>query len=335
MMDIFISYAREDLATAERLAQALTPYGWSVWWDRHIPAGRRFDEVIAEQLLGASCVLVLWSRNGIHSEWVMEEAETARTNSVLVPVMIEAVQPPIGFRRIHAASLIGWSGTISHPDFKRLLIDITNIIGRQRRQHTTASLHPFPEPALEPVPPELDKSDSMRPVAWTTGASGVRGAETVEAAWDPAAVQAIETELAHFIGPVAKVVVRRAMQDAADLESLCTAVARSIPFDADRRQFLMGVNNPRQSRSLSTTNSGGYAATPTSGSARGHPGLLTGDADLGEIEQALARHIGPIAKVILKRARAMGGTRDELCEHLAAHIEGEDERRQFFAAITR
>jgi serine/threonine-protein kinase len=163
----------------------------------------------------------------------------------------------------------------------------------------------------------------------------VRSAETVEAAWDAAAVQAIETELTHFIGPIAKVVVSRAMQDATDLESLCTAVARSIPLDADRRQFLIEVNTLGQSRPLSTINSGGNAAAPSSGSARGRPDLLTAEANLGEIEHALARHIGPIAKVILKRARAQGGTRDELCEHLATHIEREDERRQFFAAITR
>jgi serine/threonine-protein kinase len=203
------------------------------------------------------------------------------------------------------------------------------------------------------VTPEPEKSESMRTVAWTIDASGVRGAEgvaaandgalgrdlpafpsfAVETAWDAAAIEAIENELTHFIGPVAKVVVSRAMQDTTDLGSLCTAVARSITLDNDRRQFLIRVNNLGQSRPLSTANGGGNAAT--SSSARGYPDPSAADANLGEIEQALTHHIGPIAKVIVKRARAKGGTRDELCEHLAMHIEREDERRQFFASIAR
>ncbi|MGZ9020763.1 MAG: toll/interleukin-1 receptor domain-containing protein, partial [Rhodoplanes sp.] len=45
MPDIFLSYAREDVSVAQRLARALEDEGWSVWWDRHIPAGQTFDEV--------------------------------------------------------------------------------------------------------------------------------------------------------------------------------------------------------------------------------------------------------------------------------------------------
>jgi hypothetical protein len=273
--------------------------------------------------------------------------------------MIEAVQLPMGFRRIHAADLIGWDETASHPGFKQLLIDITSIIDRQRRQHAAASLYPLPplpESAREGVPPEPTKSAPGKALGWTEGASGVRGAEAedvaaandgavarnspallpfaVETAWDAAAIKAVENDLTHFIGPVAKVVVSRAMQDSADLASLCTVVARSIPFDADRRHFLTRVNTLGPSRPLSIVN-GGKMARPSSGSAREDPDLLAVDANLGEIEQALARHIGPIAKVVLKRAMAQGGTRKDLCEHLAMHIEREDERRQFLATLTR
>ncbi len=46
MSDIFISYARPDRPMAELIARALEAQGWSVWWDRVIPAGKTFDEVI-------------------------------------------------------------------------------------------------------------------------------------------------------------------------------------------------------------------------------------------------------------------------------------------------
>ena len=61
MSDIFISYAREDRSRAQELAAVLEGQGWSVWWDRSIPPGRSFDQVIEEALVGAKCVLVLWS----------------------------------------------------------------------------------------------------------------------------------------------------------------------------------------------------------------------------------------------------------------------------------
>ncbi len=62
MDDIFLSYAREDLAKAELLATALEIQGWSVFWDRSsILAGQDFDEVIENAIAATKCMIVLWS----------------------------------------------------------------------------------------------------------------------------------------------------------------------------------------------------------------------------------------------------------------------------------
>ena len=74
MSEIFISYASEDRARAQMLADALSARGWSVWWDRKIPLGKSYDEVIEKALAQAKCVIVLWSAVSVASEWVRNEA---------------------------------------------------------------------------------------------------------------------------------------------------------------------------------------------------------------------------------------------------------------------
>jgi hypothetical protein len=122
--DIFISYLREDIEAAEKLAEALEAYGWSVFWDRRIPAGRRFDDFLDEQLHAAHCVIVLWSRGSIHSLWVKDEAAVGRDRGILVPARLDDVLAPFGFRAIQAANLIGWQGDPSEWGFQQLLRDI-------------------------------------------------------------------------------------------------------------------------------------------------------------------------------------------------------------------
>ena len=82
MADIFISYSRKDLSRVGVLADALSDQGWSVWWDRQIPTGRTFDQVIAEALASARCVIVVWSEESIGSDWVREEADEGRRRGI-------------------------------------------------------------------------------------------------------------------------------------------------------------------------------------------------------------------------------------------------------------
>jgi TIR domain-containing protein len=129
MSDIFISYASEDRHWAEMLAQTLEGRGWSAFWDRTIPIGKTWRETIGRELDGARCVIVLWSKTSIESGWVQEEADDANRRGILVPVLIENVQPPIGFRSIQAAHLENWNGTEPTQAFRRLIADITALIG--------------------------------------------------------------------------------------------------------------------------------------------------------------------------------------------------------------
>jgi hypothetical protein len=128
MADIFVSYAREDEGRIEPLVRALTEHGWTVFWDRNIPAGQTWRTYIGGALAGARCVLVAWSRHSVASGWVSEEADDGRQRGVLVPLLLDAVDVPIGFRSIQAADLTGWQPGADSPRFDRLLADIEAVL---------------------------------------------------------------------------------------------------------------------------------------------------------------------------------------------------------------
>jgi formylglycine-generating enzyme required for sulfatase activity len=129
MADIFISYAKEDRSRVEPFANALAEQGWSVFWDRDIPGGKTWDEVIEEELDVAKCVIVVWSKISISSRWVRAEAEEGLKRNILVPVSIEDIKIPLLFRPIQAVRLINWQEDSSHPQFVKLISDLSSVLG--------------------------------------------------------------------------------------------------------------------------------------------------------------------------------------------------------------
>jgi hypothetical protein len=128
MSDVFISYSREDRPRAEALAHVLEAQGLSVWWDRELPLGQSFSQVIATELERARAVLVLWSPASAASNWVKDEAQAAVDRGTLIPVLIEAVKIPYGFGQYQAADLTDWDETASDAAFVHLLAEIARVI---------------------------------------------------------------------------------------------------------------------------------------------------------------------------------------------------------------
>ena len=127
MSDVFLSYANADRDRAVAIAELLRTRGYSVWWDRTIPPGRMFDEVLQEALSGAGCIVVLWSRASVASNWVKTEAAEGATRQILVPALIEDVPIPIEFRRIQAANLQNWTGSPDDPELQRMMQSIERL----------------------------------------------------------------------------------------------------------------------------------------------------------------------------------------------------------------
>lgn len=162
MAHLFLSYAREDRECAELLARALASRGWSVWWDRQIQVGRSFSKVIEAELDKARCVIVLWSRHAVESEWVQNEAAEAARRNVLVPVRIEDVRQPLGFRHLQTADLFDWKKGFDSPDFDACLSSIESLV-------RITSSQKIPNPAQpdvdKPTPQPTAKAAEAQPKA--------------------------------------------------------------------------------------------------------------------------------------------------------------------------
>jgi TIR domain len=150
-MSIFISYASVDRERAKLVAKALERRGWSVWWDRTIPPGKEYDQVIEEALDSAKCVVVLWSRASVASTWVKTESAEAMRRKILVPALIEEVKIPLEFRRLQAADLSHWRGESDSDELVEFFQSIdANIrgIGETGRDRDPAAPPPPAVPTL-------------------------------------------------------------------------------------------------------------------------------------------------------------------------------------------
>ena len=130
MSDIFISYKREEQDKARQLADALEKQGWSVWWDPKLRTGEYFDDVIEQALKEARCVIVMWSKRSVKSRYVIDESSYALKYNKLIPVAIEEVELSFRFSGIQTTQLIGWDGSEEFPAFKRLVDDMSAILGQ-------------------------------------------------------------------------------------------------------------------------------------------------------------------------------------------------------------
>jgi TolB-like protein len=144
LTDVFLSYSRDDQATARRFAEAFEREGFSVWWDQTLRSGEAYDEVTEGALRNAKAVVVLWSKKSVVSRWVRAEATLADRNRTLVPAMIEPCERPIMFELTQTADLSKWGGEANDRTWQAFLADVRQFVGSGAAQPSA------PGPATAP-----------------------------------------------------------------------------------------------------------------------------------------------------------------------------------------
>jgi hypothetical protein len=106
MIDVFISYARDDKHRARELAQTLKDLGFKVSWDWDFFGCEDIRDAIRTAIGNATKVVVLWSLDSIESPLVLDEATEAKRLDKLVSVSIDGAAPPPEFAEPSTISLV-------------------------------------------------------------------------------------------------------------------------------------------------------------------------------------------------------------------------------------
>ena len=148
------------------------------------------------------------------------------------------------------------------------------------------------------------------------------------AGWNVAELAAVERSLAHFVGPIARIMVRRAARDATDLAGLVQKLGDQLASGADRTRFLQ--QNALVTRTSKSHVPGAIVdddATVIPGAAQTAPPGPTAE-DIARAARLLAVHVGPIAPLLVRQAAQAGGGRSAFLERVTERLN-EAERERF------
>ncbi|SEO53512.1 serine/threonine protein kinase [Rhodospirillales bacterium URHD0017] len=143
---------------------------------------------------------------------------------------------------------------------------------------------------------------------------------------DPTLLKTLEEKLRDYVGPVARVLVQTGAARGRSAADLVAEVSLSVPDQADRERFL------RETASLvrlrpPTPPTGGPPLSDSSG--RGSGRVTLPEQELERAQAALTQFVGPIARVLVRRAAASTSSVEVLWQALSTHIESPAERAAF------
>ena len=172
---------------------------------------------------------------------------------------------------------------------------------------------------------EIESSGETAGPSETLTDSGTGADVLIQDEANSASLRNIETRFARYAGPIAKVMVQRGMRQAASHEELCNILVDMIVEDKDKIEFrdyffkeMTGVESFPGEKNATNPDSTDTSAKPA-----------ISNHHLMAIEEMLTQHIGPIAKVVIKRHAECSSSMQSLCDNLAQHIESEEQQQRF------
>jgi len=176
---------------------------------------------------------------------------------------------------------------------------------------------------------EEDPSTRISPVVGVAG--GIADSQKLRRDADPQVpesqldadtLRALEQKLTDYVGPIARILVRTTAGRSRSVGDLCSQLALSVTDAAERERFRREVDHLIRSRPPATD------STPSRGDRSVHSNRLP-EHELERVQEALTQFVGPIARVLVRRATADASSVEALWLSLSNHIESPAERVAF------
>ncbi len=121
--------------------------------------------------------------------------------------------------------------------------------------------------------------------------------------WDTDVLLPIERALASIVGPMARVMVKRAARQSPDLAALTELLALQIDSATDRARFVARLEAGTGTHTARSMAQGSAAAAGSPPTSSGAAQALSEQA-LVHATRVMTAHLGPIAKILVKKAAA-------------------------------
>ena len=152
--------------------------------------------------------------------------------------------------------------------------------------------------------------------------------------WQDTTLLPVQTALARFMGPMAKVLVRQAAKKCTDLPSLVGLLAQDIPQEPDRVKFLELLQGQKTIGTGVGSLATGVAPAALSGlSAIGQLATALPTPLIERATQAMTRQMGPIAKIVVKKAAARAQSPQQFLALLSEELPAGPQRAKLMAEL--
>ena len=142
---------------------------------------------------------------------------------------------------------------------------------------------------------------------------------------DPTLLKTVEEKLRAYVGPVARILVQTVAARGLSAADLYSELALSVPNEADRERFRREVAPLARTDPPAPTPRRAPSLSDSSGRRR----VQLSEQELEQAQAALTEFVGPIARILVRRAAANASSIDHLWQALSTHIESPAERSAF------
>jgi serine/threonine protein kinase len=148
--------------------------------------------------------------------------------------------------------------------------------------------------------------------------------------WPIEQLRALETLLAPSMGPMARLLVKRAAASAVDARQLVQSLAQDVTDVAARNAFIAAARE-KVGVSFEAASSGPRPGTDP----RRAVACALSPEELQKAESALTAYVGPIAHILVRRAAARGGEKQAFYSEVSEAIASEADRARFLDDCVR